>query len=677
MAQSGYTPILIYASGTATNVPLAANLTSSASGAELALNYADGKLYYKNSSGVVTLLAGSGGGGPAAGSNTQIQFNSSGVFGASANLTWSGTVLATTGLTATGAILHNTTTNNQSYTTTGAGTITISSGTTGTIDGMNIGATTAGTGRFSSITNTGLTSGRVVYSTTGGLETDSANLTFDGTNLTLLGGTANGVAYLNGSKVLTTGSTFVFDGTNVGIGTSNPAGFSSSLAIRNDSGTCLSVNSTASAKLNFQNIGTDSFLVAMPTGTGALAFYSSGTTERMRITSAGDVGIGTSSPGSKFTISGGDIQINGGRSTLFGDSTSGYFPYIKNPSSGTSTIAFFNSASVEQMRIDSSGNLGLGVTPSAWGSGQKALQTPAGAIWNFNNSNMTITQNSFSDGTEKYINNGFASKYNQNSGQHVWSTAPSGTAGNTISFTQAMTLDASGNLGIGTISPSSYGKLTTIAAAASTAFYAGSSTQGVYISNSTGTDVVYNSSGSSAGAHVWQTGNTERARIDTSGNLLVGATTASNTPSQGITLMKNTNIGSIGIGHASGTADGNGYLQFAFNGSSIGSVTQSGSGTAVLYNLTSDARLKENVADADDAASLIDALQVRKFDWKAGGEHQRYGFIAQELVTVAPEAVSQPEDPDEMMGVDYSKLVPMLVKEIQSLRKRLADAGIA
>jgi hypothetical protein len=57
MAQTGYTPILIYASGTATNVPLAANLTSNASGAELALNYADEKLYFKNSSGVVKLLA--------------------------------------------------------------------------------------------------------------------------------------------------------------------------------------------------------------------------------------------------------------------------------------------------------------------------------------------------------------------------------------------------------------------------------------------------------------------------------------------------------------------------------------------------------------------------------------------------------------------------------------------
>jgi predicted DNA-binding helix-hairpin-helix protein len=70
-------------------------------------------------------------------------------------------------------------------------------------------------------------------------------------------------------------------------------------------------------------------------------------------------------------------------------------------------------------------------------------------------------------------------------------------------------------------------------------------------------------------------------------------------------------------------------------------------------------------------------LQVRQYDWKADGNHQRYGFVAQELVTVAPEAVHQPEDPEAMMAVDYSKLVPMLVKEIQDLRKRLAAAGIA
>jgi len=69
-------------------------------------------------------------------------------------------------------------------------------------------------------------------------------------------------------------------------------------------------------------------------------------------------------------------------------------------------------------------------------------------------------------------------------------------------------------------------------------------------------------------------------------------------------------------------------------------------------------------------------LQVRKFDWKSDGTHQRYGFVAQELVTVAPEAVHQPEDTEQMMAVDYSKLVPMLVKEIQSLRQRLAAANL-
>jgi len=91
------------------------------------------------------------------------------------------------GLTATGAITLNTTTNNQSYTTTGAGTITISSGTAGSINNMNIGATTAGTGKFTAITNSALTSGRVVYATTGGLETDSANLLYSGTDLTVYG----------------------------------------------------------------------------------------------------------------------------------------------------------------------------------------------------------------------------------------------------------------------------------------------------------------------------------------------------------------------------------------------------------------------------------------------------------------------------------------------------------
>ena len=112
-------------------------------------------------------------------------------------------------------------------------------------------------------------------------------------------------------------------------------------------------------------------------------------------------------------------------------------------------------------------------------------------------------------------------------------------------------------------------------------------------------------------------------------------------------------------------------FQFRRQNYTVGNISVDSNGTT--YNTSSDVRLKENIADADDAGSKIDSIQVRKFDWKADGSHQDYGMVAQELQTVAPEAVSAPENPDEMMGVDYSKLVPMLIKEIQSLRNRVAQ----
>ena len=117
------------------------------------------------------------------------------------------------------------------------------------------------------------------------------------------------------------------------------------------------------------------------------------------------------------------------------------------------TIAF-SEGGTEAMRIDSSGNVGIGVTPSAWGGGYKALQIGQSAFMSRTaGSDSYIFSNSFFTGSVfRYINTAAAAYYGQDAGTHKWYNAASGTAGDTISFTQAMTLDASGNLLVGTTS---------------------------------------------------------------------------------------------------------------------------------------------------------------------------------------------------------------------------------
>jgi hypothetical protein len=225
---------------------------------------------------------------------------------------------------------------------------------------------------------------------------------------------------------------------------------------------------------------------------GALIFCTNNTTssadvtsadERMRITSSGALELtGDSGAGATFLNFTADsnatkAQISGFKSGASG----GELTFSTNNSSAALT---------ERMRIDSSGNLGLGVTPSAWGSSYKAIQNGQSAFMSRSGgADSYLLTNNYYDGTNfRYINTAPASRYQQDVGVHSWFTAPSGTAGNAITFTQAMTLDASGNLLSGTTT-SKGSRVQAAGAAASVSPTLGSATDtSLLLSNS---DVTY------------------------------------------------------------------------------------------------------------------------------------------------------------------------------------------
>jgi len=473
-------------------------------------------------------------------------------------------------------------------------------------------------------------------------------------------GTANGVLYLNGSKVATSGSALVFDGSKLAINLATPDanlnvnGYTGNGTLRIGGAT------TGESVLYFADAssGTGSYagyLQYIHTS-DALAFGAA-SDERMRLTSTG-LGIGTTSPTAKVST-----QVANGLtpSMSMGNTAAGltYSWYASDTAkNGFNGLGLYDGTDF-RLVVNSSGNLGLGVTPSAWGGSWKALELPNGIAYTTAFGINYQTVNAYHDGSNFiYKNSSVASYYQNGPGSHAWHIAGSGTAGNAISFTQAMTLDSSGNLGIGVTSVASTLHVNVTGGSDDTLFSYGANQDNFITAGSSGVTIFRNLG-------------TERARIDSSGNLLVGTTSLTGPIVSGGSGVVLRAAGQI---YANDTylnvnADGT-IMQFRRSGTAVGSISVTT--TATAYNTSSDQRLKENIVNAPEFGSVIDAIQVRSFDWKTDQTHQRAGFIAQELVSVAPEAVYQPDDSDEMMAVDYSKLVPMLVKEIQSLRARVA-----
>ena len=177
----------------------------------------------------------------------------------------------------------------------------------------------------------------------------------------------------------------------------------------------------------------------------------------------------------------------------------------------------------------------------------------------------------------------------------------------------------------------------------------------------------------------------ERMRIDSSGNLLVGTSASLYSIPQGVAIS-GAGIGAIVVGHASGTTTGNGYINFNYNASAIGSITQNGT-TGVLYNITSDYRLKTDAIPLKNALLTIEALNPVSFTWIDGRPDD--GFLAHELQAVIPNCVTGEKDAVNEDGtpkyqqMDNSGVIPFLVKAIQeqqdlitNLQTRLTKAGL-
>jgi hypothetical protein len=506
--------------------------------------------------------------GAAGGSNTQVQFNSSGVLAGDADLTFDGTTLSTAGLTASGTVtLSGGTANGVAYLN---GSKVVTSGSALTFDGTDL-ATTGNIilnnskyyyGKSSGGSNVrllGINSGDVLYlgidsgptSMIVNASSTSTNVAFNasnsegmrltstglgigtsspGTKLDVVGAirasVASGNSAININNSSLTGKAWdllpstssgesdllwYYGGTNagtrmtltnsgnLGLGVTPSAWISSYRTFSiGDSGfissrTGASINNLESGVNWFRNSGgsfvykANGFATNYGQQDGQHLWYNapnntSGAgaaltlTQAMTLDASGAWLLGTTTlpSGRKFIIEGSGDTV--GRMNSGGASSGLSLEFANNGTlrggigNGSGNITSGNAADMaiqananlvfatggygEKMRLDSSGNLGLGVTPVAsWSSGGQLQLADNKAIVS-SGAYLNLGTNWYYDGGFRYISSTTATNYEQNLGSHRWFTAASGTAGNVFTFTQAMTLNASNQLGVGTTAPS-------------------------------------------------------------------------------------------------------------------------------------------------------------------------------------------------------------------------------
>lgn len=326
-----------------------------------------------------------------------------------------------------------------------------------------------------------------------------------------------------------------------------------------------------------------------------------------------------------------------------------------------------------QFYKDTSGNIGVGVTPSAWSSFKALDFAGSNAVAGFTGSTpggTALITNAFFDGAWKYKSTGAASNFTSDVGQFTWRIAGSGSANASLTWTQAMTLDASGRLGVNRTSPGA--QFDVLGAASVSAMrIVGNSGASIYVDLSGGGDNYYDATN-----HIFRNASgTERARIDSSGNFLLSRT---NTTASTRGSYFNS-VGALVSGTPNGTALA--YFQCTSNSADVGSITVST--TATAYNTSSDYRLKNITGPITGAKEFILALQPKKGTWKTDGS-PFVGFVAHEFQEVSPSSVHGEKDAVDESGnpiyqgmqASSPEVMANLVSYIHELEARLAAAGI-
>jgi len=332
--------------------------------------------------------------------------------------------------------------------------------------------------------------------------------------------------------------------------------------------------------------------------------------------------------------------------------------------------------------IDSNQNVGLGVTPSAWTSGQKVIQAGnTTAVMNDGSKSTYYGNNFYYNGGFKYLTTGGAATYytQDASGAHTWYSYAAATAGATLTggAGQAMTLDSTGDLALGRTS------VTPFSSGYRTLDMDGTNGSGVRLrANGTTEAYLYCSTTSSilgtlgADPLVFETNGTERARINSSGDLLVGTTTTQgkltveqSTTGTDVAVLRNTSASPYGIFQRFTGADPNNTTNYVFssyyNTTNIYTIWSNGTVTA-----RSDGRFKKNIETARNGyAEDLSRLRVVKYNWYNHEDNspKELGLIAQEVEQVFPNLVMTENvgEETESKSIKTSVLPIMLLKAMQ------------